>query len=90
MIFSSKIKGIQKHPSSALTLLGWGSSSTVLVCIMAKVAAFVVGCRMEDGGDETELVVVDSKRPAESTDCGGAGDAAAVMSNPPPVVILSR
>ena len=46
-----------------------------------------VGCRIDEGGDDTETeLVVDSKSPAESTDCG-AGDAPVIMSNPP---ILSR
>ena len=35
---------------------------------------------MDDGGDETELVVVERRRPAESTDWGAAeGDAAAAI-----------
>ena len=69
-----------------MTLLGCGSSSTVLVCMRAALTP-PVGCRIDEGGDDTETeLVVDSKSPAESTDCG-AGDAPVIMSNPP---ILSR
>ena len=47
-----------------------------LVCIMAALAFRI----MDDGGDETELVVVERRRPAESTDWGAAeGDAAAAI-----------
>ena len=76
--------GATKHPSSALTLLGCGSSSTVLVCIMGFVAVAVIvaeeGWRRMEGGEGDIVAVVERRRPAESTDCGAAGGELPILS----------